>query len=281
MSIQSLLLRSSPFGRGALWLLFLGLASLIFGFRWLEAHPTPQAIVWNRLQQRRMPIIGATKSDPRTAPFALVLPQGHDHTQPLPCAIYLHGFDSNANDLFDSRSRDFQHIANYLRIGFIGITASRRSGDRYQWSEDVIEDQAHIDAVLALHTERVEPEIGRLVLFGFSQGAKVAGHLAALNPDRFAGAVLFAPRGVDFESAGPTSESLRGQRFFCVHNVNEPRYVVATTRWFHERYQALGAESTLFAYPYLEDYQLPPDFYMRLPDWLHKVLSLRKSPIWH
>jgi len=91
-----------------------------------------------------------------------------------------------------------QGIANRQNIAFIGITAGRvvtegeDEGGR-SWSEDAVEDQAHLEAVVKLHAAEVQPEWGKCVAFGFSQGGKLSGQLLATYPDKYCGALLFSP----------------------------------------------------------------------------------------
>lgn len=216
--------------------------------------------------------------DIASAPFVLILPKDHPPSKPIPCIFWLHGYGSTGKDIFHTQEEAFQTLANRHQIAFVGITAGRvitegEDAGGYQWEESAREDQKHLDAVLKLHAGEVTPDKGKAMLFGFSQGGKVAGLLAAAQADQYRGALLFSPGGLKNNiHLVPTGARLAEEKFFCF-TMNESPITKLLTRHYASSLKAAGARVSEIYYPDVHAHTFPPDFNERFESWIIEILS--------
>lgn len=214
--------------------------------------------------------------DLASAPFALILPDGYTPGTPLPCVFWLHGYGSVGTDVFAGRVEHFRNIANRENVAFVGISAGRRiiAGEDkggYMWAESADEDQAHLEAVMQLNAARITPDWSRSVLFGFSQGGKLAGLLAASYPEKYRAAMLFSPGGFYGVSIVPDGANLKGSKMLCVCMEKEAAATVVTTRHYARELEKAGAAVAVSIYPGIDRHQTPPDFDSQLESWIHQL----------
>jgi predicted esterase len=65
----------------------------------------------------------------------------------------------------------------------------------WEWAEGAEMDRDYIRAVLSANADQLKLKSSRHILFGFSQGAKVAGDLATNYPETYCGAIVISPGG--------------------------------------------------------------------------------------
>jgi predicted esterase len=124
-----------------------------------------------------------------------ILPDGHDTEKPLLAAIWLHGYGWNLSHVIADQ-KIFQQIANDLGIAVAGISATGKMEENtWEWAEGAEMDRDYIRAVLSANTDQLKLKSSRHILFGFSQGAKVAGDLAMNYPETYCGAIVMSPGG--------------------------------------------------------------------------------------
>jgi len=212
--------------------------------------------------------------DPWSAQCLVILPEGHAPEDPIPGAIWLHGYGWNPSEL-SIFEEDYQQIANDLGIALIGISASTKIEEgSYEWLEDREGDYDHITGVLDVHSDQVTLDWPNVALFGFSQGAKVAGDLAAHYPDKFRGAILMSPGGQQDEDVPEVPETGHlDQCYVCVVGAEEAYGNVKLTEAYARKLEALGAQVILKKYEGVEEHSTPPDYDARLPEWLAKILN--------
>jgi predicted esterase len=163
-----------------------------------------------------------------------------------------------------------------MGVAFLGVSGTIPYGKEiYCWSEDPAKDLTRIDAALAEVKGRLTPAEGQIILLGFSEGAWLAGELAARHPDRFAGAVVMSPRrrsSEEYPAPEPRDEHRR-QRLLAVCGAEETAETVRTTKDFADRFEKLGARVSLTLYPGKTSHTLPPDYVEKLPVWGRFILD--------
>lgn len=214
--------------------------------------------------------------DLSSAPFALIMPDGYKVGTPLPCVFWLHGYGSVGTDVYTGRAEFFRTIANHENVAFVGITAGRRitageDKDGYMWAESADEDQRHLEAVMEKYASSITPDWSRSVLFGFSQGGKLAGLLAARYPEKYKAAMLFSPGGFQGVSIVPNGANLKGSKMLCVCMEKEAAATVVTTRYYAKELEKAGASVSVSIYPGIDKHQTPPDFEAQLENWIHQL----------
>lgn len=210
---------------------------------------------------------------PEEAEFSLILPEGHEPSEPIAAAIWLHGYGRNSSELAIFEE-DYQQMADDLRIAFIGISATSKMDEgSYQWIEEHRGDHDYLTAVLDYHSDEITIDWPNVALFGFSQGAKVAGDLASHYPAKFRGAILMSPGGQkDDDVPTISTQGNANQYYVCVVGADEAYGNVSMTRTYARKLKRLGAEVFLKEYEGVEEHSTPPDYYERLPEWLGRIL---------
>ncbi len=205
----------------------------------------------------------------------VILPKDHKPENPIPVAIWLHGYGWNPSEL-SVFEEDYQERADELGIAFVGIsaTAARDEGG-YEWAENTATDYRYIKSVLEANQSRITPEWPRVTLFGFSQGAKVAGDIAGNHPDKFAGAVLMSPGGKKNSPDLPDAITKNHQflKIFCFVGAGEASGNVSLTKKYVREFKRLGATVVHKEYEGIEDHTTPPDYEKNLTNWLSTILS--------
>ncbi|EDY82476.1 hypothetical protein VDG1235_2099 [Verrucomicrobiia bacterium DG1235] len=169
-----------------------------------------------------------------------------------------------------------QAHADEIGAVIVGFPATTDLGDdTQQWSEEPVADHAYIQYRLSIISKSIPLDLERVVLFGFSQGAMVAGDLASLYPDSYSGAILMSPGGIGMPMASEkrlTSHS--SQRYFCFCGAEEHPGNVELTKAYAQHFRSvLGAEVTLKLYPGIDQHTRPPDFMEKFPDWASEILK--------
>jgi len=212
---------------------------------------------------------------PEDAECLVILPKGHRPEDPVPVAMWLHGYGWNPSEL-SLFEEDYQARADELGIAFVGIsaTAARDEGG-YEWAENTDKDYRYIKSVLEQNKDRITPEWPRVTLFGFSQGAKVAGDVAGNYPGEFAGAVLMSPGGKRSSPDLPEAitEEHKYQKVFCFVGAEEAFGNVSLTKEYANEFKRLGATVVHKEYEGIDDHTTPPDYEENLTNWLSTILS--------
>ena len=213
---------------------------------------------------------------PADAEAYIILPEEHPVSEPIPTAIWLHGYGWNPSEI-SIFEEEYQERANDLGIAFVGVSAPQKLEEgSYQWAEELDVDSSYLVEVLDANSDKITPLWSKVVLFGFSQGAKVAGDVALNDPENYAGAILFSPGGHKIRPVTPDSSlpSHEGQRFFCFVGAEEAYGNVSLNRKYHDAFTEAGATSTLKEYPDMSEHSTPPDFDEKLGEWLGEILEL-------
>src|SRR5439155_4756658 len=114
---------------------------------------------------------------------------------------------------------------------------------------------------------RVRPRPGRLITFGFSQGALAGFQVAARHPEEFAGAIVASPAGqyIRLEPAPPSP--IWAQRgFILVCGAEEPDGIRMETDQVDAWLRHAGAKVERKDYPGVSEHALPRDFEERFPE---------------
>jgi predicted esterase len=198
-----------------------------------------------------------------------LLPSGYDGKQPLPLLIGLHGLGHNAKGFVDE---DYRAYVDEAHVAMLGVSGTFPLGPKtFSWSEDPALDLERIDAALAKVGPRFQIAAGKVLLFGFSQGASMSVEIAARHPERFAGALALSP-GLKTEVDAPTG-ALGGRSFVLLANEHEHPATLARTSYYDRTLRSLGARVYYRPFPKLGGHTLPPDYSEKLPDWVKFIFD--------
>ncbi len=217
--------------------------------------------------------------EPEDAEFHVILPKGHDPGKPVSVAVWLHGYGWNPSDLtlFEEA---YQARADKIGVAFVGIsaTAARDEGG-FEWAESSKVDRDYIRSVFEANSDKIIPQWPRVVLFGFSQGAKVAGDVASNYPGEFAGAILMSPGGENSYTDVPGfgEDAHEWQTYYCLVGADEDYGNVSLTSSYVTDLEFLDAKVIHKEYEGVEDHTMPPDFDEKLSEWIETILSVEEE----
>jgi predicted esterase len=192
----------------------------------------------------------------------------------LPVAVWLHGYRNFPGALDDAEF--FQGVADRLQIAIVGIPATTTLDDEtLQWSEEPVADNAYIQAVLRYLAPRYSLDLDRVALFGFSQGAMVAGDLSMLYPQSYLGALVMSPGGFTNPHFPAEKDPQHArQHYISVCGAGEHPGNVQWTRTYASAARKLTDHVTLKVYEGMKEHTRPPDFKLRFPEWIGEILAL-------
>ena len=201
---------------------------------------------------------------------------------PFPVAVWLHGYRGySAEGYFPGeRKAALQKHADTTGAVIVGFPATTDLGDgTQQWSEEPVADHAYIQYRLALIAEAEKLDLKRVIVFGFSQGAMVAGDIATIYPDSYIGAILMSPGGMGNPKAtGLKRPEHAAQIYFCFCGAKEHEGNVELTKAYAAHFKGvLGAATTLKLYPDVEKHTRPPDFMEEFPNWVQLILEAHRG----
>ena len=201
---------------------------------------------------------------------------------PFPVAVWLQGYRGySAEGYFPGERRAaLQMHADKTGAVIVGFPATTDLGDgTQQWSEEPVADHAYIQYRLALIAKTEKLDLKRVVLFGFSQGAMVAGDIATIYPESYIGAILMSPGGVGNPKAtGVKNPNHARQFYFCFCGAKEHEGNVELTKAYATHFKdVLGAKTTLKLYPDVEKHTRPPDFMTEFPNWIDSIFEVRRG----
>jgi pimeloyl-ACP methyl ester carboxylesterase len=196
---------------------------------------------------------------------------------PLPVAVWLHGYRNFPGVLSDADF--FQQVADQLSIVIIGIPGTTTLDDNtLQWSEEPVADNAYVQYLLGLIKEQYNLDLTHVALFGFSQGAMVAGDLAMTFPEKYRGALIMSAGGFTRPHLPAEAQPAHAtQHYFAVCGAEENSGNVRWTSAYGNRATALGAKSELKLYEGMKEHTRPPDFKEKFPSWISEILELKKN----
>ncbi len=215
-----------------------------------------------------------TNGEPRTV---LTLPQGYQMGTEIAALVGLHGLGSVPDDF--SGGPAFQRLADRLGAALIGVSGTRRGGQRtFAWSEEIDRDMARVKAALEEVKDRVTIRAGHVVVIGFSQGAQLAVELPARDPETFAGGIALCPGGrknCQLGSIAKPSELLAGRTFLLIHGELEQEGNLALGEADEKWLSARGALVQRHVYPGMA-HSFPPDELNNFEIWTRFILSTRE-----
>ena len=206
-------------------------------------------------------------------PTVIYYPAGA--TNAVPVMVWLHGYRSFPGALSDTEY--FQHTADRLQIAIVGIPGTTVMADEtLVWSEEPVADHHYIQDVLAAVGRRHKLNLERTGLFGFSQGAVVAGDIASRYPSSYRGALLLSPGAITGPKPATTPiDGHKQQIYIAVCGAQEHPMTVQTTRHYARQLRTVGAKAVMKEYEGMKEHTRPPDFKERFPEWATEILGLK------
>ena len=205
----------------------------------------------------------------------LVMPKGVAANEPIPVLVGLHGMGHRAGGFVSTEM--YQEFADKHRVAFVGASGSVPRGPRsFVWAEDAEKDRQRIEAALSEVSNRVTAAPGKIILFGFSQGAMMSAEIAILDASRYAGAIVLSPGGNNNPNVALFKPG-SGQKQTYVLSVGQGEHLgnklMAAT--YLGLLQKAGADVEHIVNPNQQGHSLPPNYFEDLDRWVTKILKGR------
>jgi predicted esterase len=207
------------------------------------------------------------------AQTVLILPKDYKKPAAIPAIVWMHGIGSRPNDFVDAEGQEF---ADQLNVAVIGVSGTKPRGPKsFVWAEDVESDAKRIRAALAEVSDRVSIEKGKVITFGFSQGAQVGLEIAAQFPEEFAGSIVLSP-GADSHLQSIKPSSLLAHRGFVIScGAEEHPGNVFLAKSANDWLRRANAQVKYVPYPGVSAHSFPADFDERFPEWVKFILEVK------
>lgn len=198
------------------------------------------------------------------------LPKGHDAKKPSAVIVVLHGMGDSPEGFDPER---LQLMADGARLPVITPSGTYPSGPNYYaWSAQTSENAARIDAAFEEVKGRLTAAPGKVIAFGFSQGAQVGVEIAARDPDRYGGAIVLSPGALyELDKVRP-KDALKTRRFVIGAGANEHEGTKMLAKLDAQWLKSAGAgvKDYIFADT---GHDLPPAFLDDFPKWVRFILD--------
>ncbi|GJM14358.1 MAG: hypothetical protein DHS20C12_27610 [Pseudohongiella sp.] len=167
-----------------------------------------------------------------TIPYALFVPQSYKEGEPTPLIVSLHGLGRSHDWLMGYHGLLDQAEANgyivvtplgYIRRGWYGSRSLENGQDAKYSEQDVME-------VLRIVREEHTIDDNRIYLWGHSMGGAGTYHIAAKNPDLFAGLGVAAPAPLADLDIEETLSKIKHLPILVLQG-DEDGLVTLTRRW--------------------------------------------------
>lgn len=226
------LLRACP-----IFLLFL-LSTVTYAER--TAIDDEQHVTDPRVQHRSYTFPGTAE----TIPYALFVPDSYNGGDPAPLIVSLHGLGRSHDWLMgyhglldEAEAGGFIVVTplGYTRRGWYGSRATEDPLDSERSERDVME-------VMSLVQEEFNIDSNRIYLWGHSMGGAGTYHIAAKNPDLFAGLGVAAPATPQLATSSEILEAIRHLPILVLQGDNDQAVPVESTRNWVKKMQELGMQ---------------------------------------
>src|SRR5262249_43163026 len=133
--------------------------------------------------------------------------------------------------------------------------------------------------VLAGAAHRLTVTAGAGVPLGVPQGARAAADVAVRHPEKYAGAILLSPGGLEEPKPSDFQPSAahREQGYVAVCGAKEHPGNVYLTSEYARLLRDMGARIRHKPYPGMSAHTFPPDFDKVLPEWIRFILGPKLS----
>ena len=206
---------------------------------------------------------------------SLVMPKDVAATEPIPVLIGLHGMGHRAGGFVSTEM--YQEFADKHRVAFVGASGSVPRGPRsFVWAEDAEKDRKRIEAALSEVSDRVTAAPGKIILFGFSQGAMMSAEIAILDAARYAGAIVLSPGGNNNPNASLFKPG-SGQKQTYILSVGQGEHLgnKTMTSAYAGLLKQAGADVEHIENSNQQSHSLPPNYFEDLDRWVTKILAGR------
>lgn len=203
----------------------------------------------------------------------LILPKGYTKPEAIPAVVWMHGLGSRPNDFVSEGSQEY---ADRLNVALIGVSGSKARGPQsFVWAEDIEKDAKRIRAALAEVSNRVTIEKGKIITFGFSQGAQVGLEVAVRYPEEFAGSIVLSPGATSHLQSINPSPLLANRRFVISCGAQEHPGNVYLAENANDWLRKAKAQVNYKPYPGVSAHSFPADFDERFPEWVTFILNVK------
>ncbi len=203
------------------------------------------------------------------------LPANFDASKPTPVVLLLHGRGSRPADFLGDRTQGY---ADKIGVPIISVSGTVATGPKsFVWAVNYEKDFTRLDDAVQKHAaeSKFQPDAGRFVAVGFSEGAQVGLDVALRYPVYYAGAIAMSP-GAAHQLEKFTPTPLHKKRSYVVtigQNETPGNRNLANidssslSRW--------GIPVELVTVP-KGGHALPPDFDAKFPEWVARILAAPK-----
>ena len=203
------------------------------------------------------------------------LPANFDASKPTPVVLLLHGRGSRPADFLGTQT---QVYADKIGAPIVSVSGPNATGPKsFVWAVDYAKDHARLDEAVQKHASesKFQPDAGRFVAVGFSEGAQVGLDVALRYRDYYAGAIAMSPGAAhQLEQFTPHPEHKKRLYILTVGQSEAlgNRNLAETDRSNLTRW---GIPVELVTVP-KGGHALPPDFDAKFPEWVARILAATK-----
>jgi predicted esterase len=198
----------------------------------------------------------------------VVLPKDYKVGTPIGVAVGMHGLGADPEGFVNEA---YQGYADELNMAIIGVSGTVPRGPKsFVWAEDAAKDAERIRRALKEISDRVTVGSGKVVTFGFSQGAQMAFEVAFRYPAEFRGALVMSPgttKRVNLGGFSPAPAN-QSQGFVCTCGAEEMPGNVANTRADADLAKRAGSRVELKLYEGVQQHAFPADFREKFVPWI-------------
>ncbi|WP_024646563.1 alpha/beta hydrolase [Pseudomonas syringae] len=185
------------------------------------------------------------------------LAQTHAEKPALPLVIFIHGYGSNAADLFGLKE-ELPADYNYLSVQ----APVELQPDSYKWfsqkkgvpdydgvTEDLKSSGTKLTAFIAQATAKFHTQPGKVFLIGFSQGAMMSYEVALRQPKLVGGFAALSGRLLPVvQSEVKASDDLKALKVFIGHGTQDRQVAYASAPQAETTLKTLGLKPEFHAY---------------------------------
>ncbi|MFO0761347.1 MAG: hypothetical protein U0359_33020 [Byssovorax sp.] len=202
-----------------------------------------------------------------------ITPDRRTPGRPLPLVVALHADGDEPADFLDPQT--YRAWARKLGVAFVGVSATIPLGPRsFRWSHEPADNTAHLARAVEEITRRLRIPGAPVILLGFSEGAQAALVTAALDPERYRGAIALSPSSLGSPIAPIAPHpALAGQRYVVAYASFDSFDAVGTAYIDIDRLRELGAEVDSHTAWFYGTHGLPPDYELQFPKWIDRLVG--------
>ncbi len=177
--------------------------------------------------------------------YVITPPDEYDASKPAPLIVALHGFRGDMN----ATTTQWKNAAAAVNAVLLAPQGTSQIGeDAFHWGDDVAKIEKNIMRAINAAMDQHKIDEDRIVIVGFSQGARMAYELAMRNPDTFRGLVPVAGRFQPSSDSPFSGDRLKRLRVYIMVGAEDKAETIASNEKAVSLFSSAGAAVKLVKY---------------------------------